>query len=184
MRSVDRSEYLTAPIPIIRATSAAFVAVELRVLLGDCRGGPFDRFVEQVDELDRVARAAAQHLAVVAEHAAEADVDRLDRWLQPAGHLRHLEHHLEVLGLGSTDDVQQQVGSEPLDAVEHTGEIAGGVHVGAGARPHDQRERLVVTVREPGREHHLGAVVLLDQPGRFEAGVGIGHQRLVAALAG
>ena len=61
--------------------------------------------------LQRVAAAALQHLAVLAEHVAEVDVDRTRRRDQPAGHLGDFEHHLQVLRLRRADDVQQQRGA-------------------------------------------------------------------------
>ena len=79
---------------------------------------------------------------------------------QPAGHARDLEHHLQVLRLRCPDDVDQQIGVEPLDAIEHAGQVARGVHERPRTGAHDQRQGLVLAVGEPGREHDLGAVAL------------------------
>ncbi len=164
--------------------SDARFGVEVGALVRHRRLGALERLVEQLDQLDRITASAAEHLAVVAEHAAERHVHRLGRRLQPAGHLRHLEHHLQVLGLRGADHVEQQIGVEMLGPVEHAGEVARGVHERAGARPHDQRERLVVAVREAGHEHDLGAVAVGEEARSIEPVVDLGHQRLVLALAG
>ena len=135
-------------------------------------------------KLHRLAAAALEHLAVGAEHVAERDVLGSRRWHQPAGHRRHREHHREVLRLRRADDVQQPRRLDPLDAVDDARQVARGVREGAGPAAHDQRQRLALAVREPGREHDLGAVGLLEQAGRGEPLDDLGHQRLVAALAG
>ncbi len=88
---------------------------------------------------------------------------RLGRRDEPAGHLADLPHHLEVLGLRGADDVQHQVGTEPLDAVDHARQIAGRVVEAAGAGLDDQRQRVTIAVVEAGREHDLGPVVLHQQ---------------------
>ena len=149
---------------------------ELGVLRRDRSDPSLDGFVDDVDEAGRLAAAALEHLAVLAEHVAEGDVDRLGRRPEPARQLAHGEHHRQVLGLGRADDVEHAVGADPLDAIDDAGEVAGGVREGAGPAAHDQRERFPVAVRVPGWEHDLGPVGLLQQAGGGEALEHLGHQ--------
>ena len=118
---------------------------------------PFNRFVEQLDELHGITATAAQTLVVRAEDDAELHMDRVGRLVQQSRHARHREHHLEVLALTGVDEVQQQVGAEPLDAVEHAREVRRRVVETAGARSDDERQRLALAVREAGWEHDFGA---------------------------
>ena len=103
---------------------------------------------------------------------------------QPAGHRGDVEHHRKVLRLRRADDVDEQRRLDPLDAVEHTGQVAGAVVEPAAALLHDQRQRIAVAVRVAGREHDIGAVALLQQPGCVEPLDDLGQQVVVHALAG
>ena len=115
--------------------------------------------------LHRLAAAALEHLAVLAEHVAEGDVLGPRRRHQPAGHLGDGEDHRQVLRLRGADDVEQPRRADPLDTVDDAGQVARGVGEGAGPAAHDQRQRFAVPVREAGREDDLGAVGVLEQAG-------------------
>lgn len=71
---------------------------------------------------------------------------------EPPGVPGHREHHREVLGLGRTDDVDQPVGAELLDAMAQRGQIGRGITEAAILLAHDQGEGIAVTTREAGRE--------------------------------
>ena len=111
-------------------------------------------------------------------------MDRLDGRNQPTGHLRDCEHHLQVLLLGCTDDIQHQVGVEAFDSVDHAGEVARGVVETARTLLHDERERVAVTIREAGWKDHVGAVGFGQEPTGAQSLDHLRHQRLIDALAG
>ena len=87
-----------------------------------------------------------------------------------------------MLGLLGADDIEQASRTDPLDTVEHAGQVARGVREGPGATADDQRQRLTLAVAEARREHDQRAVRFLQQTERIEAFQHIGHQRLVPTL--
>ena len=95
---------------ICTASCRARHVVEVGVALLQRRVGALDRFVEQAGELDGLAAARLEHLAVGAEHVAEGHVFTAHALGQPARHARDGEDHLEVLGLGHAHDVEHLVG--------------------------------------------------------------------------
>lgn len=80
--------------------------------------------------------------------------------------------------------MEQQLGAEPLHAIDHAREVARGVHESAGARSDYERERFAVAILEAGYVDDHRTVILAQQAIRLETGVSALHQRLVAALAG
>ena len=170
--------------PTALPTAGRCSARQVRVLLGDGGLTPLDRLVDDVDEPHRLAAAALQHLAVRRRARCRTATcsARAGGTSQPAI-VGDGEDHRQVLRLRRADDVEQPRRADPLDAVDDAGQVARGVREGAGAAAHDQRQRLALAVREPGREHDLGAVGLLQQPGASSRSSTSGHQRLVAALA-
>jgi hypothetical protein len=107
--------------------------------------------------------AGLEHLAIGPEHVAEGDVLAAHPLGQPSGHARHGVDHLEVLGLGSAHHVEQLVGVQVGHAVAQGREIGRGVAEALVALLHDQRQRLVVAVRETGREDAEGPAALDQQ---------------------
>ncbi len=82
---------------------------------------------------------------------------RLD---EPAGHAANGEHHLQVLALGSTHDIEEEAGMAIDDAVAEGGEIRGRITEAAALHLHDERQRVAVPVREAGREDAQRAFAL------------------------
>ena len=103
---------------------------------------------------DRVAAAAAQHLAVRAEHVAERDVHRFDRRLQPAGHRADGEHHRP--GAGPAVRRPRRPGPPALTrstrSTTHARSLVAYVNAPALLRTISGK-RIAVAVGEPGREH-------------------------------
>jgi hypothetical protein len=128
---------------------------------------PLLGLVEQRLQRDALARAGPQPLAVLAQHEAERDVDRLDVVGQPAGLARDREDHRHVLGLAVVDDVEDPVGAL-LDAEAHGGQVGRCVVVAAVGLLDDERQRRALARREPLDEDALRAVVDLDQPRGLE----------------
>ena len=177
---MDRSAYLTAPIPTMRATAARSSAASARILaataaLAAARHG----LVEQVHQLDRLARPGSEHLVVGAQDAPEPDVDRgrSRRVSQPAS-LRHGEAHRQVLGLRRSHHVEGQVRLQPTETVPQGGQVRGGVAVAAVGLADDQRQRVAVAVGVPGRKDTQGAIAFDQQAGGIELGHHAGSRSL------
>ena len=88
-----------------------------------------------------------------------------------------------MLGLRGADHVEHERGSEALDAVDHTGKVARGVVEPTVALADNERQGLALAVDEAGREHHVGPVGLLQQPGPVESLDHLVEQAVVARLA-
>ena len=155
---------------------------DVGVLLSDRGCGALDRLIEQVGELDRVAGPAAHHLSVLAQHIAEPDVHRFGRLRQPASHSTHLEHHLQVLCLRCSDDIQHQIGVEPLDTIDHTRQVAGRIHERTGLGLRNHRKWVTIAILEARWIHHHCAGVFVQQAGGLESSVHTFHQWLVTTL--
>ena len=124
----------------------------------------------------------AEAPAIGAKDQTERHVLGAHRRHEPARHLGDGEDHLQVLGLLGADDIEQASRTDPLDTVEHAGQVARGVRERPGAAADDQRQWLTLAVGEARREHDQRAVGLLQQTERIEALQHAGHQRLVSTL--
>jgi len=111
-------------------------------------------------------------------------VHRLCWFGEPSRHLADSKHHLEMLLLGRADDVKHQIGPATFDTVDDACEVTGGVVEPARARLNDQRQRVAITVGEPGRKHDLRTIVLPEQPRLTESLNRFPHERLIEAFAG
>ena len=158
------------------------VVGEFGILLGHRFTGASDRFLEQLDELRCLAAAALQHLAIGSEHTAERHVNRLGALGQPAGQTRHVEHHREVLGLRCTDDVQDEIGADALDTIDHAREVARGVVETTLALLNDERKRVTVAIGVAGRKYNLGTVALGEHAEGTEPIEDSGESVVVRAL--
>ncbi len=171
--------------PTVVPDPLALLGRQVGVLLGDRGHAPLDRLVDDVDEPHRLAAAALQPLAV-----GRRARGRTTTCSARAGGTSHpaiadtANTIAKCCACPAPTTYSRRVGADPLDPVEHARQVARGVREGAGPAAHDQRQRLALAVGEPGREHDLGAVGLLEQPGRVEPLDDLRHQRLVAALAG
>ncbi len=182
MRSVDRSAYLTAPMPRAWATAAWRSGRQVaRSFLHGGRG-PVDPLGQQVDQPLGAPRAAGQLLAVGPEHEPEPDVHGRRPVGQVAGQGAHGEDQAQVQRLLGPDDVDQPGGADAARAVAHAGQVGGRVAVPAVGLAHDQRERLAVAVLEALGEHAERPVVLHQQALLVELGHHDGQQRVVEAL--
>ena len=152
------------------------------ILLGDGGFGAHEGFVEQIDELQGLTTAALQHFTIGSENAAERNMHGLGRFGEPASHTSHVEHHRQVLCLWSTHDIQEEIGVQTFDAVDHTGEITGGVVETTRALLHDERKWITVAIGVPGREHHVGTVGLLEESERVESSDHLREQFVVGTL--
>ena len=79
---------------------------------------------------------------------------------QPTGRASRSPHHVEVLGLRSSHDVEDFVGVKLPDAITNGREVSGGVAKSLVGLLNNQWQRLVFTIREAREKDDLGAVAL------------------------
>ena len=105
-----------------------FVALQVRVFLGDDVRGAFDGLGEHVGELHVVAGAGLHQLAVLAEDRTEGDVLEIPGFAPARGGFEDLA---EMQLLRHADDIPDLVRLPFVDAELDRGEVGGGVEESA-----------------------------------------------------
>src|SRR5690606_30149395 len=122
--------------------------VEFRVLVTDQSEGALDAFFAEVHQLDGVATARFEGLAVAAHHGAVAEMFQATAGGGEARGCGDGEDLLEVQALARVDDVEDAAGAKFHAAVGDGSEVGGGVEVAAAGLLHDQRQYFTFAVAE------------------------------------
>ena len=163
MRSLDRSAYLTAPMPTASAIAARSSARRGSALLLDDRAPRRASTASSSRSMRRTVSPARVRSILRSSPSTlpNGTCSQRARRREPAGHLARprTPSRSAAPGARRRRRAARSAPSRPTRS-RTRGEIGGRVAEAAVGLPHDERQRLAVAVGEPGREDDMGAVAL------------------------